>query len=158
MTAEWVLATNQEARRASFLERKLRSVLPIDGTAFSGALGAVKSSPVFYPAAEPWLDIERRGQEVVFVDDWPYNFLPSVRSRPLWIQEHAVHIEGEHRPFRGICRGLDGYHLRSTTARVSYLMTVRTTGSRTTRPVPRRRVGTPLRHRWDASCRPIVRP
>lgn len=64
-----VLVTNQEARRAAFLEERLREVLPIDGMAFSGALGVVKSDPGFYPPAEHWLDIGRGGGDVVFVDD-----------------------------------------------------------------------------------------
>jgi putative hydrolase of the HAD superfamily len=64
-----VLATNQEARRASFLELNLRSVLPLKGIAFSGALGALKNDPAFYPAAERWLGFEARNHRVVFVDD-----------------------------------------------------------------------------------------
>lgn len=63
------LATNQEARRASFLELNLRSVLPIQGIAFSGALGVLKSDLAFYPAAEHWLGIEAQSHRVVFVDD-----------------------------------------------------------------------------------------
>jgi hypothetical protein len=64
-----VLATNQEHWRASLLERNLRGVLPIEGIAFSGPLGAVRSDATYYPAAERWLDIEGRGRDVVFVDD-----------------------------------------------------------------------------------------
>ena len=64
-----VLVTNQEARRAAFLEQNLREVLPIEGMAYSGALGAIKSDPAFYPAAERWLDIGIRGNDVVFIDD-----------------------------------------------------------------------------------------
>lgn len=63
------LVTNQEARRASFLELNLGAVLPIMGMAFSGALGVLKSDPAFYPAAEHWLDIGGPGHRVVFVDD-----------------------------------------------------------------------------------------
>ncbi len=71
--ARVVLVTNQEARRAAFLEQRLREVLPIDGMASSGALGAVKSDPAFYPAAERWLDVGARSNDVVFVDDSSVN-------------------------------------------------------------------------------------
>ena len=64
-----VIVTNQEVRRARFLERVLTGILPIDGMAFSGALGTVKSDPAFYPAAERSLGIDGRGTDVVFVDD-----------------------------------------------------------------------------------------
>ena len=53
-----VIVTNQEVRRARFLERVLTGILPIDGMAFSGALGTVKSDPAFYPAAERSLGID----------------------------------------------------------------------------------------------------
>jgi putative hydrolase of the HAD superfamily len=68
-----VLATNQEARRAGFLEQKLGVILPIGGMASSAALGAVKSDPAFYPAAERSLGIGGRGQRVVLVDDSSVN-------------------------------------------------------------------------------------
>jgi FMN phosphatase YigB (HAD superfamily) len=64
-----VLVTNQEARRARFIEQGLHGILPVQGMAFSGALGVVKSDPAFYPLAEQRLDIEGHGQDVVFVDD-----------------------------------------------------------------------------------------
>jgi putative hydrolase of the HAD superfamily len=64
-----VLATNQEVRRARFLEQNLGAVLPVEGVAFSGSLGVVKSDPAFYPAAQDWLGIGNGGQKIVFVDD-----------------------------------------------------------------------------------------
>jgi putative hydrolase of the HAD superfamily len=64
-----VLVTNQEARRASFLESHLGAVLPIEGMAYSGALGVVKRDPTFYPAAEHHLGIDSYRSNVVFVDD-----------------------------------------------------------------------------------------
>lgn len=63
------LATNQERRRAGFLERNLGAVVPIQGIAFSGALGVLKSEDAFYPAAEHSLGIDGESQMVVFVDD-----------------------------------------------------------------------------------------
>ena len=64
-----VLATNQEVRRARYLELNLGAVLPIEGIAYSGAVGALKSNPAFYPAADHLLGIDSSTSSVVFVDD-----------------------------------------------------------------------------------------
>ena len=63
-----VLVSNQEVRRARYLEQHLAASLRIDGFASSGALGVVKSDVAFYPAAEDLLGIDA-GTRVVFVDD-----------------------------------------------------------------------------------------
>jgi putative hydrolase of the HAD superfamily len=82
------LATNQEARRASFLGRNLRGVIPIQGIAFSGALGALKSDPAFYSAAEHRLGIEAQSHRVVFVDDSPQHV--EAAERHGW---HGIHFQ-----------------------------------------------------------------
>lgn len=63
------LVSNQEPRRARFIEGRLASLLPISGVAFSGDLGVVKSDPAFYHQAELRLDIVGTRRSVVFLDD-----------------------------------------------------------------------------------------
>ena len=63
------LVSNQEPRRARFIESRLAPLLPIAGVAFSGDLGVVKSDPDFYGRAEHRLGIGGPGQSVVFLDD-----------------------------------------------------------------------------------------
>lgn len=63
------LVSNQEPRRARYLEQHLAPFLPIDGTAFSGDLGLTKSERLFYERAERQLGITERGPTVVFLDD-----------------------------------------------------------------------------------------
>jgi hypothetical protein len=41
-SADLVLATNQEHRRAHYLDQRLRTLLPISGMAYSGAVGYMK--------------------------------------------------------------------------------------------------------------------
>jgi HAD superfamily hydrolase (TIGR01509 family) len=82
------LVTNQEARRAGFLERRLAAYFPMGGVAFSGGLGVLKSDPAFYPAAERWLGIEARSGQVVFVDDSLENVAAAERHG--WL---GVHFE-----------------------------------------------------------------
>jgi putative hydrolase of the HAD superfamily len=67
------LATNQEARRARFLEMRLGPLLPFAGIVFSGALGFLKNDMAFYPAAERWLGIDASRDRIVFVDDSQQN-------------------------------------------------------------------------------------
>ena len=62
------LVSNQEPLRARFLEQRLAPLLPIDGTAFSGDLGAVKTDREFYSRAERNRGLEP-GAPVVFLDD-----------------------------------------------------------------------------------------
>jgi putative hydrolase of the HAD superfamily len=67
--ARLVLVTNQEHRRARFLEERLATLLPIGGMAYSGAVGVMKKDPAFYPVACERLGIDRDDGTVVFVDD-----------------------------------------------------------------------------------------
>jgi putative hydrolase of the HAD superfamily len=67
--ARLVLASNQEARRAQFLEGHLAGLLPVSGVAFSGTLGLRKDDPAFYARAERELGLEGRGGSIVFLDD-----------------------------------------------------------------------------------------
>jgi len=80
------LATNQEARRASFLEHHLGAVLPIEGIAYSGAIGVLKSDPAFYPAADDRLGVEVPSDRVVFVDGSLDNV--EVAQRHGWVGVH----------------------------------------------------------------------
>jgi FMN phosphatase YigB (HAD superfamily) len=63
------LVSNQEPRRARFIEDRLAPLLPLDGVAFSGDLGVVKGDPAFYHRAERRLGVVGRGRSVVFLDD-----------------------------------------------------------------------------------------
>jgi HAD superfamily hydrolase (TIGR01509 family) len=66
------LVSNQEPRRARYLEQRLTPLLPPFGTAFSGDIGAVKGERGFYSRAERHLGLEP-GAPVVFLDDTPAN-------------------------------------------------------------------------------------
>ncbi len=68
-----VLATNQEIRRARYIEQRLATLIPLSGIAFSGALGILKDDPAFYAAAERQLGIAPDRTSVVFVDDTESN-------------------------------------------------------------------------------------
>ena len=70
------LVSNQEPRRARFLQVRLETLLPVSGVAFSGDLGAVKSDPVFYDRAERLLGVVGLGHGVVFLDDTLRNVGP----------------------------------------------------------------------------------
>jgi putative hydrolase of the HAD superfamily len=67
--ARIVLVTNQEHRRARFLDERLGASLPISAMAYSAALGYVKTDPAFFPAACRVLGIGETDDHVVFVDD-----------------------------------------------------------------------------------------
>ena len=62
------LVSNQEPRRARYLEQRVAPLLAICGTAFSGDLGVVKSDPTFYGRAEVHIGLAH-GAPVVFLDD-----------------------------------------------------------------------------------------
>jgi putative hydrolase of the HAD superfamily len=64
-----VLATNQEIRRARYLEQRLATLIPLGGIACSGVLGLLKDDPAFYAQAERQLGIAPDRTSVVFVDD-----------------------------------------------------------------------------------------
>jgi FMN phosphatase YigB (HAD superfamily) len=80
------LVSNQEPRRARFIESRLAPLLPIAGVAFSGDLGVVKSDPDFYGRAEHRLGIGAPGQSVVFLDDTWSNVETAARHG--WIAVH----------------------------------------------------------------------
>ena len=63
------LVSNQEPRRARFIEDRLAPLLRISGVAFSGDLGVVKADPAFYDRAEHRLGVVGHGRSVVFLDD-----------------------------------------------------------------------------------------
>jgi HAD superfamily hydrolase (TIGR01509 family) len=67
------LVSNQEPRRARFLQQRLAPLLPLQGTAFSGDLGVVKSDPDFYDRADRRLGVAGLGPSVVFLDDTAAN-------------------------------------------------------------------------------------
>jgi FMN phosphatase YigB (HAD superfamily) len=62
------LVSNQEPRRARYLEQRLAPLLSPFGTAFSGDLGAVKGERGFYSRAERHIGLPP-GVPVVFLDD-----------------------------------------------------------------------------------------
>lgn len=69
--ARLVLVTNQEHRRARYLEERLGALIPLTGMAYSAGLGRLKEDPAFYPAASARLGLG--GAPVVLVDDAPAN-------------------------------------------------------------------------------------
>jgi putative hydrolase of the HAD superfamily len=74
-----VLATNQEIRRARYIESRLAALIPLGGIAFSGDLGLLKDDPAFYAAAERRLGIEPDRTSVVFIDDTDANVVAARR-------------------------------------------------------------------------------
>jgi putative hydrolase of the HAD superfamily len=66
------LVSNQEPRRARYLEQRLAPLLPPFAAAFSGDVGAVKGDDGFYSRAERHLGLEP-GAAVVFLDDTAAN-------------------------------------------------------------------------------------
>ena len=73
------LVSNQERRRARFLQKRLERLLPLSGVAFSGDLGVVKSDPGFYDRAERRLGVVGLGPAVVFLDDTVNNVEAATR-------------------------------------------------------------------------------
>jgi FMN phosphatase YigB (HAD superfamily) len=97
------LVSNQEPRRARYLEQRLAPLLPLSGTAFSGDLGALKSEPEFYDRADRRLGVADGGASVVFLDDTAGNIDTAVRHG--WTGIHFVPDED----WRGAVAGaLDG--------------------------------------------------
>ncbi|HEY5266142.1 MAG TPA: HAD family hydrolase [Acidimicrobiales bacterium] len=89
--ARIVLATNQERRRASYLEHRLAPLVPFSGMAYSGQLGFLKDEMSFYLEAERLLDIPSPGA-VVLVDDTADNV--ETAHRHGWL---GLHFEkGSH--------------------------------------------------------------
>jgi putative hydrolase of the HAD superfamily len=67
--ARLVFVTNQEHRRARYLQERLDSFLPTSGMAYSAAIGFVKADRQFFPVACDQLGLDRHDRSVVFVDD-----------------------------------------------------------------------------------------
>jgi FMN phosphatase YigB (HAD superfamily) len=85
------LVSNQEPRRARFIEDRMASFLPVSGVAFSGDLGAVKSDPDFYGQAERRLGVVGLGRSVVFLVDTPSNVEAAARHG--WTAVHFAQDE-----------------------------------------------------------------
>jgi len=89
--ARLVLVTNQEHRRAHYLERRLGALLPISGMAYSAAVGFRKERPEFFVGACDLLGIPRQSGSVVFVDDSSANV--EIARRHGWIGIHYTNRE-----------------------------------------------------------------
>jgi putative hydrolase of the HAD superfamily len=66
--ARLALVTNQEHRRAAYLQERLGELLPIDQMVYSAEIGHVKSEPEFFVLATATLNAGG-GSAIVFVDD-----------------------------------------------------------------------------------------
>jgi putative hydrolase of the HAD superfamily len=88
------LVSNQEPRRARYLEERLAPLLPISGTAFSGDLGLTKIEPPFYERAEQQLGFADDRPAVVFLDDTLDNV--EVARRHGWTGVHFC-VDGDWR-------------------------------------------------------------
>ena len=88
------LVSNQEPRRARYLEERLALLLPIGGTAFSGDLGLTKSEQTSYEGAERQLGTAERGSAIVFLDDTLDNV--EVARRHGWKGIHFT-VDGDWR-------------------------------------------------------------
>jgi HAD superfamily hydrolase (TIGR01509 family) len=100
------LVSNQEPRRARFLQERLGTLLPLSGVAFSGDLGVVKSDPDFYDRAERRLGVVGPGHAVVFLDDTLRNVEAATRHG--W---KAVHFTKDKHWRREVSAALE--HARS---------------------------------------------
>jgi putative hydrolase of the HAD superfamily len=69
--ARLVLVTNQEHRRARYLQERLGALIPLGGMAYSAGLGRLKEDPAFYALASARLGLGDGA--VVLVDDAPGN-------------------------------------------------------------------------------------
>jgi putative hydrolase of the HAD superfamily len=98
-----VLVTNQEHRRAHYVDGRVRASLPIAGMAYSAALGFMKNDPAFYPAACDHLGLARSAP-VVFLDDSAENVAVAVARGYGWA---GVHYTGDARWRRQIDTALD---------------------------------------------------
>jgi putative hydrolase of the HAD superfamily len=90
--ARLVLVTNQEHRRARYLDRRLGELLPVSGMAYSAAVGFTKEHPRFFGAASDLLGLPRHSSSVVFVDDAPENV--EVARQHGWTAIHFVRGDG----------------------------------------------------------------
>ncbi len=67
--ARLALVTNQEHRRAAYVEARLGKLLPLDKVVYSAEVGHMKNEPEFFVAATRALRGPDGGQPIVFVDD-----------------------------------------------------------------------------------------
>ena len=67
--ARLALVTNQEHRRAAYVQERLGALLPIDRMVYSADVGYVKSQPEFFAVATRTLTSTDDGRPIVFVDD-----------------------------------------------------------------------------------------
>ncbi len=82
------LVTNQEHRRAAYVEARLSELLPIDRMVYSAAIGCMKSEPEFFTEATRVLTELDGAHSIVFMDDTIGNV--AVAREAGWI---AVHFE-----------------------------------------------------------------
>jgi putative hydrolase of the HAD superfamily len=66
-----ILATNQERRRARYLEHNLEALLPFRGMAYSGDIGFLKHEALFYEVADERFRLANK--KVLLVDDTEKN-------------------------------------------------------------------------------------
>lgn len=83
-----VLATNQEHRRAAYLQRRIGASFPIDRVIYSADVGYQKHDPTFFEIASDLLGVDLRDRgNVVFVDDASQNV--TVARSAGWRAVHA---------------------------------------------------------------------
>jgi putative hydrolase of the HAD superfamily len=86
--ARLALVTNQEHRRAAYVEARLDEMVPVDRMVYSAALGRLKSEPEFFVEATRVLTEPEGVHSIVFLDDTIDNV--EVARRAGWT---AVHFE-----------------------------------------------------------------
>lgn len=84
-----VLATNQEHRRAAYLQRRLGAEFELDDVVYSARLGYQKHDPEFFELASEQLGVTPdRRSSVLFVDDVEHNV--DVARAAGWRAVHAT--------------------------------------------------------------------
>ena len=87
--ARKVIGTNNETRRATFIEQDLGFGARVERVFASGRIGAIKPEPAFYRAVEDWADV--RPARILLIDD------------------NAQYVAGAHR------RGWNAFHFTEAT-------------------------------------------
>jgi putative hydrolase of the HAD superfamily len=87
-----VLATNQEHRRAAFLNERLGELLPLDDVLYSGALGVPKPDLRFFALASEALGCSASPNRIAFIDDATENVAAAQTSG--WTAELFTKTEG----------------------------------------------------------------
>ncbi len=83
-----VLATNQEHRRATYLHRRIRATVPLEGVIYSADVGYQKHDPRFFETASDRLGVNLdQRTSIVFVDDVMHNV--DVARSSGWRAVHA---------------------------------------------------------------------